>query len=223
MIEEHRNNREELSRLLILHNTRLVFWVAKKYYSKTNDFDEILAKGFYGLVEAAGKFDIDRGTKFSTYATSWIKKEILKEFSTKEIKKGIKMVHLFSNKKNENNSTMSSDNIISQDFEHFDPVWEVQTTKSPLESLYDSEMQEIMDKVYGFVETNPNFSKQDIDIFFRIYKNSEQIKDISSETGLSSFQINSRKRKMIKTIKRMLKNDMSYSKDEICRFFKTKD
>ena len=99
MIEEHRNNREEISRLLILHNTRLVFWVAKKYYSKTNDFDELLAKGFYGLVEAAGKFDINRGTKFSTYATSWIKKEILKEFSTKEIKKGIKMVHLFSTKK----------------------------------------------------------------------------------------------------------------------------
>jgi DNA-directed RNA polymerase specialized sigma subunit len=49
--------KDELIKLLIMHNIRMVFSIAKHYCKETRDFDNMVAKGLYGLVFAANNFD----------------------------------------------------------------------------------------------------------------------------------------------------------------------
>lgn len=51
-------NEDELRKLLVMHNIRLVFSIAKKYCKDTRDFDNMMAKGLYGLTVAANRFNL---------------------------------------------------------------------------------------------------------------------------------------------------------------------
>ena len=85
LINENRHDREKLNQLLMMHNLKIVFNIAKKYKSKTDDFDGMLQDGFVGLGEAAKRFDIDKGIKFITYAHIWVRKYILSSFYAKNV------------------------------------------------------------------------------------------------------------------------------------------
>jgi len=52
------NREDELRQLLVLHNIRMVFSIAKKYCKDTRDFDNMLARGLYGLTYAANRFNL---------------------------------------------------------------------------------------------------------------------------------------------------------------------
>ena len=218
MLEENRGNEDEIQRLLFMHNIHLVFTGCKPYSRSTRDYDEMVARGLEGLAEATKKFDIDRGTKFSTYAVPWIRKGIRKEFNTKEIKKKVKLVSMNQPVKPfETNVSTDFEDLLSAD--DFQPDWTNPISQTPLENLYDSEANEIQNKIYDFVKTSPKFSTDERDIFFRLFSIGQKIKDISSETGLSAFQINKRKRKAIKSIKSMLKEEYGLSGEEMQELF----
>lgn len=53
---------------ILQSNTRLVMSVVKKFVTPQQSFDELLSDGIYSLMQAAEKFDYDRGFRFSTYA-----------------------------------------------------------------------------------------------------------------------------------------------------------
>ena len=63
---------------MILTNLRLVISIAKRYTNKGLDIEDLTQEGNIGLSIAADKFNPDRNTKFSTYATFWIRQRIIR-------------------------------------------------------------------------------------------------------------------------------------------------
>ena len=61
---------------LIEANLRLVVSIAKHYHCKSMTFLDIVQEGNLGLIRAARKFDYNKGYRFSTVATYWIKQAI---------------------------------------------------------------------------------------------------------------------------------------------------
>ncbi|KXS45580.1 MAG: RNA polymerase primary sigma factor [Candidatus Frackibacter sp. T328-2] len=74
---------QEARKELIEHNLRLVVSTAKKYQGKGLDLQDLIQEGNLGLMKAIDKFDPEKGYKFSTYATWWIRQGITRAIEDK--------------------------------------------------------------------------------------------------------------------------------------------
>lgn len=205
MIEKYRDNREELNRLLILHNMRLVFSIAKKYSTRTRDYDDMIQRGMYGLADAAATFDIDRGTKFSTHAQIRIFKYVLNEFyNTQNVELDNNATSINSMAFDED-STTTFENCLT---DKVHPLYHI-NDQSTLTQISNDSVSGVLGIINNYVQTSADFDKVDKMIYDCIYNRDMKPREISAEYNLESKVIMNKKYKIIQNIKNFLSEKFS--------------
>ena len=135
----------------------LVSHICKKYYSKTNDNDDLISIGTIGLIKAVDSFDYSKGTRLSTYASRCVENEILMYFRSLKKQNGeVFMGDAIDTDKDGNPLTI--EDVISDDR---DIVEEIETkrrwleVKNIIENMEDEREKEIIILRYGLNNAKP--------------------------------------------------------------------
>lgn len=80
---------EEAKNKLIMHNLRLVAFIANKYEKKCKDNEDLFQIGVPGLIKAISTFKLDKGSNLSTYASRCIHNEILMDLRKNKNAQGV--------------------------------------------------------------------------------------------------------------------------------------
>lgn len=78
-----KNGDSKARKLLIESNLRLVIRDAKKFINRGLPFEDLIQEGNMGLIKAVDKYDVDKGFRFSSYATWWIRQSITRAIADK--------------------------------------------------------------------------------------------------------------------------------------------
>lgn len=195
LIEKYRNDRPTLEERLIRHNIFLAVNLASKYSSYGNDYDDILSSAMYGLNVAARKFDIDRGTKFSTHAVWWIRKYILMATTGNRYNRNIGSkvsIYLdspeFNNERDEENYNYSTfSKSIEPSFMHM-----FSDAKTPYEKIADSEIAfdnvSLIDRITKSVSAS-SLTDRDKDVYRKMFLDGLNSSDISEQLGMTKHAV----------------------------------
>ena len=211
LIEQYRNDRDKLNELLYMHNIRLAFNMAKKYATKTNDFDSLVSDCLYGLSIACQRFDIDKGIKFSTYATTWIFKYCLSSFYDKQneidrVSVSINEPHLCSKMKSNNGNEVTFENYVN---EYID--LSVSHDKPIEQSLSSFEMTDICKNLMQKFNEDKSLSAIDKHVFIDGVFNKEKTKDIAEKYNIAAQDVTKIKNKVLSKFKDILLTEYNIS------------
>lgn len=143
--------------ILIERNLRLVSHIVKKYYSKTNDTDDLISIGTIGLIKAIDSFNDDKGIKLATYASRCIENEILMHF--RSLKKGANDLYLNDTLEidKDGNPLTIEDTISSESdlAENLETKLRWEKVAKIIENLEDEREKEIIILRYGLNNKRP--------------------------------------------------------------------
>jgi len=74
---------KESKRILVKSNMRLVFHLTKYYKTRGLAYPDLIQEGTFGLMKAVDKYDPEKGFRFSTYASWWIKQAVSRAIAEK--------------------------------------------------------------------------------------------------------------------------------------------
>ena len=142
---------------MIERNLRLVSHIVKKYYSKTNDTDDLISIGTIGLIKAIDTFDYTKGTRLATYASRCIENEVLMHF--RNIKKQNNDIHLSDAiDTDKDGNPLTIEDIISDSndlAENLETKTQWEQVSKIIENMPDQREKEIIILRYGLNNKRP--------------------------------------------------------------------
>lgn len=136
---------DEAREQLIIHNIRLVMFIARKFNNSPYEMKDLVSAGIIGLIKSIDKFEINRDNKFNSYAGVSIYKEIL--------------YFIKSNKKNSNNMSLNENeseklnNLYDDDFERKNDEQETyEIVRKIVAELPEGRRKEIIMRYFGFAD-----------------------------------------------------------------------
>ena len=220
-----KKDKEKFYHLLVMHNIRFVFNLSKKYCKNTVDYDNMIARGLFGLVKAANRFNpfapmtkkdekdkdnkiviFDKDgniipIKFNTYAKNWIFKYIVGEFMDKTLKyidnNSDSLSSIIKIKNNETNQTLENyvDSMISTDYVK---------GKTINEQIDFNETKGFYENIEDYLKTTNELTSLERDVIIDTYYNMLKIKDISEKLNKPRSMINTIKTRALKKIKKYI-------------------
>lgn len=201
LIEKYKDDPAQARCLLVQHHLRLVFNLAKRYASSSIDFDETMGRGISGLIHAAEKFDFDRNIKFVTYATPWIYKYIVKEFTDKYTN-AEKMGISLDSPIDDDGGSATYDNVINH---YVEPCLKLpESSLSVAEQLDRKEVRDLYANLCNYVEEDPKFDEIEKIIFQRNLVDRDSIRQISADLNLDYSETNRKKKDILAKLKEYL-------------------
>lgn len=207
MIEKYRNDPIKLRQLLQMHNVQMVFSMAKKYMSKTADYDGLVQDGLVGLAEAANRFELDKNIKFSTYAYMWIMKYMTMNFYGKQVEvdshsTSLNSPALTASLKSNNGNEVTFENYVN---EYIDPS--VAAIKTINEEIASNEQTELCNSLLKTLENDTSLSATDREIFVELVYNKEKISNLVEKYDRSAKDINILKKSVLAKLRNILEKD----------------
>lgn len=203
MIEKNKNNPDKLRHLLFMHNIGLVFNTAKQYMSKTDDFDSMVQDGMVGLGEAVKRFDINKGIKFCTYATQWVRKYVLAKFYTRQYEQDKVTVSLDAPAPSVDDEESCLADYVN---EKIDPS-ELNCHESVHDTLSSDEKRDICSDLYNRLESDASLSSTEKAVFVDMFYNKERTRDIAEKFDISSDRVFEIRDKVLAKMRYVLQNE----------------
>ena len=126
--------------VLVEHNLRLVAHIIKKYYTQTNDMEDLISIGTIGLIKGIHTYKPDRGIRLTTYASRCIENEILMHFRSQKKTMGDVSLSDVLDTDGDGNSLSLMD-VLAQDDEMSDRIGELELC-GKLKALVSSALNE---------------------------------------------------------------------------------
>ena len=76
----------EARNLLVEHNLRLVSHILKKYYTQSEDNDDLISIGTIGLIKGINTYRADKGVRLATYVSRCIENAILSQRNNRQLR-----------------------------------------------------------------------------------------------------------------------------------------
>ncbi|MFU0831660.1 MAG: RNA polymerase sigma-28 factor [Oscillospiraceae bacterium] len=156
-LEKMKKGDKDAKAKLIEHNLRLVAHIIKKYYSNSNEQDDLISIGTIGLIKAVNTFDSSKGIRLSSYAARCIENEVLMHFrSTKKSAQDVSINEPIDIDKDGNTLTLmdvmaTEDNIIDD----LDYKMKTEQLKKYIDSVLSPRERTIIRLRYGLDGTDP--------------------------------------------------------------------
>ena len=126
--------------VLVEHNLRLVAHIIKKYYTQTNDMEDLISIGTIGLIKGINTYKPDRGIRLATYASRCIENERLMHFRSQKKTMGDVSLSDVLDTDGDGNSLSLMD-VLAQDDEMSDRIGELELC-GKLKALVSSSLNE---------------------------------------------------------------------------------
>ena len=176
---------------LIIHNLRLVVFLAKKYDNTVTDLEDLVSIGTIGLIKAINTYRLDKNIKLATYASRCIDNEIL----------------MYLRKIKRKKSEVSFEDSLSYDAEgnelHLEDV--LGTDKDIVTKGLDEELNKKI--MLSEIEKLSGRDKEIIELRYGLNQKKEMTqKDVANLLGISQSYISRIEKKVIKRLKSVIKN-----------------